>query len=109
MTLVLSFDPGKNFGSKRSGTGWCLQDENNVYDFGVTQDLVGFIADDVIGVIRKAVVSLSVVVYEGYQIRKETVAQNVGIPLSTVENIGAIKLLARLYHAEVACFMPQQQ
>lgn len=112
MTLVLSFDPGKNFGTSKSGTGWCLQDEGKVYDFGVTQDLITFahtwIMEAATG--AKATRRPDVIVYEGYQIRKETVAQNVGIPLSTVENIGAIKLLARLVGCtEVVQFLPQQK
>lgn len=112
MTLVLSFDPGKNHGSKTSGTGWCLQDENTVYDFGVTQDLVIFsykwVMEAALG--AKPNMRPDVVVYEGYQIRKETVAQNVGIQLSAVENIGVIKLMARLVGClKVQQYMPQQK
>jgi hypothetical protein len=109
MTLVLSFDPGKNHGGRNSGSGWCLQDENTVYDFGVTQDLVEFLAWDVFAPLKKLGIRPDIIVYEGYQIRKETVAQNVGIPLSTVENIGAIKLFARSLKAEVVKFMPAQK
>lgn len=112
MTLVLSFDPGKNHGGKTSGTGWCMQDENTVYDFGVTQDLTTFLHRYVMEVAMGAKPNMrpDVVVYEGYQIRKETVAQNVGIPLTTIENIGAIKLLARLVGCTtVVQYLPQQK
>ena len=110
MTLVLSFDPGKNGGTKRSGSGWCLQDENKVYDFGVTQDLIEFLGWDIFPILKKHLnIRPQVVVYEGYQIRKETVAQNVGIPLTTVENIGAIKLFARSLKAPLQVYMPNQK
>lgn len=111
MTLVLSFDPGKNHGSSKSGTGWCIQDENTVYDFGVTQDLNKFLSSQLVVALKTLTYTDPiVVVYEGYQIRKETVAQNVGIQLSAVENIGAIKLFAVLMNAkEVVQFMPQQK
>lgn len=98
---ILSFDPGKDKGGPKSGSGWCYQDEIKVLKWGDTQDLKDFmkswdfVADPV-----------DHIVVEGYRIRQGTVSQNVGIPLITVENVGKVKFFAEMNDIPFKEYMP---
>lgn len=106
-TLVLSFDPGKNSGGRKSGSGWCLQDEDVVHDFGVTGDLIKFLAG--LGTILATYGKPDVIVYEGYAINPHNVQMNVGADLTAVQNIGAIKLFAEIVGVKTHMYRPDQK
>jgi hypothetical protein len=98
---ILSIDPGKNKGGPRSGSGWCYQDEHKVLLWGDTQDLPQFLKEwDFM------LYPIDHVVVEGYKIRPGTVAMNVGIPLVTVENVGAVKMFAHWNDLPCKEYMP---
>lgn len=98
---VLSIDPGKDKGGPRSGSGWCYQNLSGVIRWGDTQDLKQFLKDWDLNVNP-----IDHVVIEGYKIRPGQVAQNVGIPLITVENVGRAKFFAEMNDIEFTEYMP---
>lgn len=108
-TLVLSFDPGKNSGGRKSGSGWCLQDETKVYDFGVIQDMNQKLSELLWKMSTGQMLKPDVVVYEGYGINPNNVSYNVGSDLTTVQNIGAIKLFANLVGSKTHIYRPDQK
>jgi hypothetical protein len=89
---VLSFDPGG--GGKRGATGVAYQDENKTYIVKSVKDLPGFLrAWD----LKK--LPVDIVVVEGYKIvpgRERDMKASIGVPLTTVENIGRVKSWAEL-------------
>lgn len=96
---VLSVDPG---GEKGVGaSGWCYQNVEKVHAMGDTQDLKGFLkAWDL-----KAL-PVDHVVVEGYFIPPKKAKANIGVPLTTVENVGVVKLWAEMNDIPWTEYMP---
>jgi hypothetical protein len=98
---VLSVDPGKDKGGPKSGSGWCYQNPEKVLLWGDTKDLKQFLKEwDFL------LHPIDHVVVEGYRIRPGQEALNVGIPLATVENVGAVKMFAHWNDLPIKEYMP---
>lgn len=94
MTKVLSFDPGAT-------SGWCYQDEDQVFAMSQTTDINGFLeAWDI------AKLPVDHVVFEGYRINPHQATQNVGIRLVTVEAIGSIVQWATFKKIKFTEYLP---
>jgi hypothetical protein len=100
---VLSFDPGRELGAS-AGTGWCYQDPAGVKELGVTKNLHEFLRG--LYIKEKPV---DVIVVEEYEVRAGTVAQNIGIKLVPVQNIGAVRFYAYLINVPVVEQYPRQK
>jgi hypothetical protein len=104
MVNVLSFDPGGEQGAGASG--WCYQSADKVFAMGDTQDLKGFLKK---WDLKKLPVDH--VVVEGYFIppRKDKMQANIGVKLTTVENIGVVKLWAEMMDIPWTEYMPAKK
>lgn len=98
---ILSFDPGKDKGGPKSGSGWCYQNPEKILKWGDTHDLSAFLMSW--DFVKDPV---DYVVVEGYKIRPGQEALNIGIPLITVENVGKVKFFAAMAKIPVHEYMP---